>query len=505
MTVSAESLSARSLARFTLIVAFAAIFIDAAIGHGLTWENDPYWTYWITKTFLIATVFGLGTAWLGIGVGRGAIISAIHTLVLTIYYWTFSPIGLPSHPTWLDLEHTWITGLPIHFGVIYVGYLIALWVWRRDPSSVDRLVDARDVAWQSLVWGLVIVVVAGGLASLAVGDFPGVTWYLVRLLITVTFLLGWWSHFGRDALSGLIGATLLALVWATYGHFLGPSGLPDRPLRILDAGPPPAAVEWLGYRDLWLISLPVYLAVMIVVFAVASRRSETIAGVPFGLTALVPVAILILALIFTDDTEGVRATFSATGDVDVAEVGAGSGDIQIDAVDMGNRVSPLPPHDQLSIDAAFSSGGRQYAVTVRQAMIEDPLGEESTWWGVAFDADYREDDENFATELVAYGLGDVTVDGSQIAAGIPVEVIASEDTEYGMTLEVGTETSRMPGVESGVLVAQWRDFSGHAPHSARTWRYLGGGIVLLGMIAAGLAINRRDPIVDGRQVPAPGV
>src|SRR5205814_1851264 len=27
-----------------------------ALGHALSWENDPYWTYWITKTFLIATV-----------------------------------------------------------------------------------------------------------------------------------------------------------------------------------------------------------------------------------------------------------------------------------------------------------------------------------------------------------------------------------------------------------------------------------------------------------------
>jgi hypothetical protein len=78
------------------MVALAAIFIDASVGDGLTWENDPYWTYWVTKTFLIATIFGLGTAWFGIGAGRGAIITAVHTIVLTVYYWTFSPIGLPS-------------------------------------------------------------------------------------------------------------------------------------------------------------------------------------------------------------------------------------------------------------------------------------------------------------------------------------------------------------------------------------------------------------------------
>jgi hypothetical protein len=89
-----ERLSAADVAKFTATVALAGIFVDAAIGHGLTWENDPYWTYWVTKTFLIATIFGLGTAWFGIGPGRGAVITVVHTLVLTVYYWTFSPIGL---------------------------------------------------------------------------------------------------------------------------------------------------------------------------------------------------------------------------------------------------------------------------------------------------------------------------------------------------------------------------------------------------------------------------
>src|SRR3712207_4387712 len=82
-----RALTTRGVAKFTALVALLAILSDAAVGHGLLWENDPYWTYWITKTFLIATVFGLGTAWLGSGAGRGAVITLVHTLVLTIYYW----------------------------------------------------------------------------------------------------------------------------------------------------------------------------------------------------------------------------------------------------------------------------------------------------------------------------------------------------------------------------------------------------------------------------------
>jgi hypothetical protein len=44
-----DRLSAAGVAKFTTTVALAAIFIDASVGHGLTWENDPYWTYWVTK------------------------------------------------------------------------------------------------------------------------------------------------------------------------------------------------------------------------------------------------------------------------------------------------------------------------------------------------------------------------------------------------------------------------------------------------------------------------
>src|SRR5215212_9055661 len=159
---SGDRLSAAGVAKFTAAVALAAIFVDAAVGHGLTWENDPYWTYWITKTFLIATVFGLGTAWGGIGIGRGAVVTVFHTLILTIYYWSLSPIGLPSHPTWLDLEHTWVTGLPIHFGVIYLGYLAALWLWRRrGAQAIDGDAGVAADAARAVAVGAGIVVVAG--------------------------------------------------------------------------------------------------------------------------------------------------------------------------------------------------------------------------------------------------------------------------------------------------------------------------------------------------------
>ena len=77
-----DRLSIRGTAKFGVLTALCAIFIDAVIAHGLFWENDPYWTYWITKSFLIATVFIIGTAFLGIGLVQGLLITVVHTAIL---------------------------------------------------------------------------------------------------------------------------------------------------------------------------------------------------------------------------------------------------------------------------------------------------------------------------------------------------------------------------------------------------------------------------------------
>jgi hypothetical protein len=90
---------------------------------------------------------------------------------------------LPSSPDWLDLEHTWLSGVPIHFGVIYLGYLLALWLWRRRAALPDEESSSRGTS--TLLTAVAIVVVSGGLASLFLGDFPGFTWFLVRALLTI--------------------------------------------------------------------------------------------------------------------------------------------------------------------------------------------------------------------------------------------------------------------------------------------------------------------------------
>ncbi len=79
-------------------------------------------------------------------------------------------------------------------------------------------------------------------------------------------------------------------------------------------------------------------------------------------------------------------------------------------------------------------------------MVEDPLGHESTWWGVGLGVDYREPDgDNITADLVAYGLGSLTIDGTAVAEGFPVEIVPSHESAYGLTLEVGNDVMPIPG------------------------------------------------------------
>lgn len=510
-----ESLSSRDAAKFAAAVALLAIFWDAAVGHGLAWENDPYWTYWVTKTFLIFTVFALGTAWLGIGVGRGAIITAIHTVVLTVYYWTFSPIGLPSSPDWLDLEHTWVTGLPIHFGVIYLGYLSTLWLWRRRPLVARG--DAASDAFVALIAGLVIVLVAGGLGALAVWEWPGVQYFLVRLLLSVPFVLLWYALAGRDVVAGLAGGVTLAFVWATYGEFVGPLGLPDAPLRILDQEPPPATAFWLDYRDTWLLALPIYLLVMPAVFVAGSglltgwrgeRRRLTLPIAPAAAVAALA-AFLFLAN-FWVDAGGTTASLRASGAAQVEqgewygnELAPAQATLSLEAEDAVRKVTPLEPHDRLSVEAQVQHpDGRSYEVSSTQPLVSDPAGRHTTWWGVGLDV-WHHGKSGIGTdripavnaEVAVFGIGQVSVGGEPVAVNVPVHVMTGSGDEFGgrLELDVGDPSALVPGLPDGHLRVVWADYTGGA-QDAHVGRYIVGVVVLvllllLAVRASGLALE----------------
>ncbi len=61
-TRSLNPTSLMGVVKFTFLATLFAMFGHAAIVHAMLCENDPYWTYWITDSLLMATVFGVGTA-----------------------------------------------------------------------------------------------------------------------------------------------------------------------------------------------------------------------------------------------------------------------------------------------------------------------------------------------------------------------------------------------------------------------------------------------------------
>ena len=504
--------SVRDLAKFTGAVALLAILADAAVGHALLWENDPYWTYWITKTFLIATVFGLGTAWIGAGIARGALITAVHTLVLTIYYWSLSPIGLPSHPEWLDLQHTWVTGLPVHFGVIYLGYLVALWLWRRRPAAVDGESETSVAAdaTRALAVGVAIVLVGGLLEALAIGEFPGVTWFVVRILITVPFLLAWWAAAGHDRASAVGGGIMLAFILATYSHFLGPVGLPDTDLRLLAADPPPATVHWLSYRDEWLVALPITLVTAVAALVTTSPQRwvrirvgrPSLLAAAAGILLIAALGAIVAAEAGVDDVE---ATVTSVGDPQIergryfgGQLTAAVGDLRVVAAERNPRVTPLPPHDDVDLTATLNHpDGITYEVSATQPMIDDPKGRFGTWWGVGLDK-WHHGRSGLGTQLLpatrsevaVFALGEVRADGEVVARGIPVHAMTMPDG--GVELDVGDPETAVPGLPDGHLRAVWRDRRGNSPESHEGAHNALGSAVLIALIALTVAAIRRQ-------------
>jgi hypothetical protein len=349
--------------------------------------------------------------------------------------------------------------------------------------------------------------------SLALGDFPGFTWFLVRLLLTVPFLLLWWALAGRDWVSAVAGAVTLAFMWAAYGHFLGPNGVPDEPFRILGQEPPPANVSWLDYRELWLESLPIYLVASVAVMLAAlpfltARSRPRIAWLPAGAALAVLVLPLVAALPATDPG-GDDAELRASGAAQVErgtwysdDFERGEAELLLVAEDRGGRVTPLEPHDELAISARVAyPDGETYAITVERPLVDDPLGRHGTWWGVGLDV-WHHGESGIGTdelpavrsEVAVFGVGEVRVGGDVIASGVPVHVMTGEDELPGrLELNVGDEETPVVGLPDGHLRVVWDDYSGGAERTPTWTRYAVGGVVLVAVLGLLLLANAREP------------
>ena len=529
-----ERLSVRGTAKFGLLTALCAIFIDAAIAHGLFWENDPYWTYWITKSFLIATVFIIGTALLGIGIVQGMVITVVHTAILEIYYEWLAPVGLPQEPEWLDDNHLWVTGVPVHYLAILTGYFMALWIWRRAyrplqgsdrrsgeerreaargddrrtgedrRASEDRGASEDDapragplaLAGSSLLTAVIILVLSGIIThALLMGEFPGITYFVQHLLIGFVFLYVWSAYVGMGGSGWILAALMLALTWTAYGIYLGPTGLPEK-------------IVYLTHHQLWSRVFPGdFVSAMIGLFAVTRilprlGRSTARAAVPM----------LALLVVLPGEAEakprGLHAGASASGEahrvlgpdpVDMRSGQPANGSIAIRVVEGGNRWSHVQSRDWVELTADFTGADGRYRVVVDRPMPRHPLGKYTTWNGVALNHDMH-GETGIGTpklplmkpDISLYGWGKVWRDGELIAAMAPVHaMVSSKEPMRGIMLEVDTEEKTLRGVPDGYLTVHWPTVSNlRMPHRTLRlvetlgWIGLIGLALLFGWLAA---------------------
>ena len=203
-------------------------------------------------------------------------------------------------------------------------------------------------------------------------------------------------------------------------------------------------------------------------------------------------------------SEGDRGSVRASGGAKV-ETGApysgtfanGTGNIDITAADTGGRVTPLPPHDALSVNARVEADGHVYEVRVREPAVGDPLGRFTTWWGVGVNVEHHgrsgigsDKVPAVRSKLAAFGIGDVTVDGRPAAQGVLVHVMTMDNDM--VELDVGDGVADpIDGLPQRHLRVQWSGAAIDVPQAAHGARYLLGAVVLLVSAGVMLALNRR--------------
>jgi hypothetical protein len=235
--------------------------------------------------------------------------------------------------------------------------------------------------------------------------------------------------------------------------------------------------------------------------------TRSLAGFVFG--AIAVAAIAGCAAPSTGKVEGTTVHLESSGDVKL-ETGAyygdrfepASGQITIDATDVGDRVTPLPPHDRLSIAATIQASAGTITVSATDPMIEDPMGRWTTWWGVGIDVDHHGQSgigtnllPNIHSAVAAFGMGKVSVDDQVVADGVMVHIMTAENGLPGrLELDVGDPANPIPGLPDGHVRAVWADYQGDVPSGTKTARYFGGGVVLLMLLLGMIWLNTRNVV-----------
>lgn len=450
---------------FGLLVAASAILIDAAVAHGWFWQNDPYWTYWVSKTVLVAVVFSLGAALLGRGLAAGAVTTLAHTAILETYYEWVAPITLPQEHHWVPFHDLWVVGFAAHAVTVFAGFAIAraLVSWRR-PAGSPQPPTGRTVLACLLGAASAVAVDVTLSHVVMLGEPPGWTYAIQHFDLAVLFLLVWsWQHGpGRPSLPA--GAFLLALVWTTYSMYLSALHLP---------GPRPS---YMTSVELWAAAFPGGLAAAAAGIAVlAVVRDRAVPRLTRASWRAVPLLLVAAALAgaapFLLGPKDVAASASGSArmvvgpdPVDLGSTRPAQGTFTFTGQERSDRWSALQGLDEVHLRARWTSAGRTYEVRSDLAMPHAPDGRTATWMGVALAQEMHGGTgvgtaglPKMMPELAVWGWGNVTIDGVQEARMVAVHaMVMRHGPVEGVLLEVGLPERSLPAGE-GYLTVHWQE------------------------------------------------
>ena len=479
----------RQAVKFSLLAGLMALLLDASLVHGLLWDHDPSWSAWAAAAWVIVAVFGLGTAWFGIGIRPGLGLSTVLALLLgaTQLWQAESPEPSTANPSWL-------LGVPAHLLALFGGYLLAVWMWRRSHRPGATALPAAQAARAALLSTLAIVGIDVALTHLFLfHQTPDAAFIGQRALITVAYLLIWTAYLGDEATAWVVGAGLLTLTWTACGLYL-PHGFPSRP-----TGPISDSV-------LWAKAFPGGCVATLIGW----RLGRLMLRRPSQLAANTAIALLCLgALATTARAEGLEATASASGTaqmvigpnpVNLDRTQRVEGSIAIAVTDAGDR-SPTQTLDDVNVVATFVGGGSRYEVTIDRAMPRHPFDRYATWSGVVFNHPMHgktgigNDGLPAVTpDLALWGWASVKRDGRLITKMAPAHVmVMTRPPMAGVMLEVDTEDKNLLGTRDGYLTVLWPQIQSLVlPLDTTQRRRCVGWGALLGVVAVAWWLAERE-------------
>jgi hypothetical protein len=425
----------------------------------------------------------------------GAGLTAVHTLILEIYYQWLAPVGLPQEPEWLDFNHFWVTGIPAHFLAILAGYLLALWLWKRNrPVEEVDWAETANFALYALITAVIILFLDGLITQLIfLQDFPGITFFVQHLLIAFVFVAAWTAYSGFSTSSLIVGSLMLALVWVTYNMYLGPRGLPLEP------------PVYSGYDDLWWKSFRGAFFSALIGWWVSGKFILN------RLWAQQPQAAV------ERGTNALHATASASGEamrvtgpdpVNMNSTAPAEGSISVETWESGNRWSHIQNTDAMAVKAEFSTDEGKYEVTIDRPMPRHPLGKYTTWNGVVYDHEMHGDTgigtgklPQMRPEIAVWGWAVVKRGGKVLSPMAPAHVmVTSSGPMPGIMLEVDTEEKTLSGAPDGYINVMWpRIGSLQMPESHSNLRLIVGWIALIGIVLLFGVLAWREPPLRRRR------